>query len=396
MISRYFAFLIIEYKKAFRCIGHMLFSITCSIGLILGGIAGAGLLLYHSGLLEPVKVGVVVSDESKSLNIAINMLESMESFTSVCEIITVPDEDTAVQMLENRELESIVVLPPHFYSDLVHGTNTPARVISSEHSLLESDLFKEILRDGVILIDTGEAAIYAVNDTWADRDTGESFNEMNQSVTMDFINAVLLRDRLFKPHSTSMISFPILIELGLLAVFPLLFCLNFGFFYTSQDFIVEQKLRLYGMRPKMIALTKIFVMGSVVWILASVLLFAGIHVVSMLPMSIPVYAPSGMFYLGLLPVMLSVAAFFHLLYSYSRGDRSGGGIWLMLSIAMVLLSGAFLPVSCLPEILQKISGFLPLTWWTRSVVSLATGHGLRTAHGVCALIFFIGWGGSKS
>ena len=129
---------------------------------------------------------------------------------------------------------------------------------------------------------------------------------------------------------------------------------------------------------------------------ASLLLFAGIQVVSLLPMSIPVYAPSGMFYLGLLPVMLSVAAFFHLFYSYSRGDRSGGGIWLILSIAMVLLCGAFLPVSCLPEILQKISGFLPLTWWTRSVVSLATGHGLRTALSVCALIFFIGWGGSKS
>ena len=114
MISRYFAFLIIEYKKALRCICHMLFSITLSIGLILGGIAGAGLLLYHSGLLDPVKVGVIVADESRSLNIAINMLESMESFTSVCEIVTIPDEDTALSMLESRELASIVVLPPHF------------------------------------------------------------------------------------------------------------------------------------------------------------------------------------------------------------------------------------------------------------------------------------------
>ena len=396
MISRYFAFLIIEYKKALRCICHMLFSITLSIGLILGGIAGAGLLLYHSGLLDPVKVGVVVADESRSLNIAINMLESMESFTSVCEIVTIPDEDTALSMLESRELASIVVLPPHFYSDLVYGTNTPARVVSSEHSLLESDLFREILRDGVLLIDTGEAAIYAVNDTWEKYDTGEDFNEMNQSVTMDFINAVLLRDRLFKAHRTSMISFPILIELGLLSVFPLLFGLNFGFFYTSQDYVVEQKLRLYGMRPKMIALAKIFVMGSTMWILAAGLLFAGTHIIDFLPFAIPVYAPSAMFYLGLLPMMLSVAAFFHLLYSHSKGDRSGGGIWLILTIIMVLLSGIFLPVSCLPKVLQNVSAFLPLTWWSRYVIGLATGHGLRAALGVCALIFCIGWGGGKS
>ena len=66
--------------------GMMLMSMIGSAALILGGIAGAGLLLYHSSMLSPVRIGVVFPQGSKTMSQAISLVETMNSFSSVCEI----------------------------------------------------------------------------------------------------------------------------------------------------------------------------------------------------------------------------------------------------------------------------------------------------------------------
>ena len=166
--------------------GMMLMSMIGSAALILGGIAGAGLLLYHSSMLSPVRIGVVFPQGSKTMSQAISLVETMNSFSSVCEIQEMHDAEEALDALSRSELQAVMIFPKHFARDLVNGANTPAELITGDSPLPETTLFREILQDGVVLIDSGESAIYAINDAWSSYQSDRSFDDMNMEVTETF------------------------------------------------------------------------------------------------------------------------------------------------------------------------------------------------------------------
>ena len=187
--------------------GMMLMSMIGSAALILGGIAGAGLLLYHSSMLSPVRIGVVFPQGSKTMSQAISLVETMNSFSSVCEIQEMHDAEEALDALSRSELQAVMIFPKHFARDLVNGANTPAELITGDSPLPETTLFREILQDGVVLIDSGESAIYAINDAWSSYQSDRSFDDMNMEVTETFIMEVIQRGKVYQDHKLSRLSF---------------------------------------------------------------------------------------------------------------------------------------------------------------------------------------------
>ena len=279
--------------------GMMLMSMIGSAALILGGIAGAGLLLYHSSMLSPVRIGVVFPQGSKTMSQAISLVETMNSFSSVCEIQEMHDAEEALDALSRSELQAVMIFPKHFARDLVNGANTPAELITGDSPLPETTLFREILQDGVVLIDSGESAIYAINDAWSSYQSDRSFDDMNMEVTETFIMEVIQRGKVYQDHKLSRLSFAGMLQLGLLLLLPLLISLNFGFLYGKNDLSVERKLLPYGLTRHGIALTKIFAVASVLWLISMFTIFLQEIVLEHITFVQGLYHPSLLFCLAL-------------------------------------------------------------------------------------------------
>ena len=375
--------------------GMMLMSMIGSAALILGGIAGAGLLLYHSSMLSPVRIGVVFPQGSKTMSQAISLVETMNSFSSVCEIKEMHDADEALDALSRSELQAVMIFPKHFARDLVNGANTPAELITGDSPLPETTLFREILQDGVVLIDSGESAIYAINDAWSSYQSDRSFDDMNTEVTETFIMEVIQRGKVYQDHKLSRLSFAGMLQLGLLLLLPLLISLNFGFLYGKNDLSVERKLLPYGLTCHGIALTKIFAVASVLWLISMLTIFLQEIVLDHITFIQGLYHPSLLFCLALWLPFLSMASFVHLICSWDNGNRTGYVLLLIITLLMVLTSGTFLPVSFLPVPVRRFSEFLPFTWWRRFLMDLVLKRNFALSAVICSVIFLAGWLFSK-
>ena len=375
--------------------GMMLASLLGSAVLILTGIAGAGLLLYHSSMLSPVRIGIVFPQGSKTMSQAIGLAETMNSFSSVCEFKEMHDAEEALNALSRSELQAVMIFPKHFARDLENGTNTPAELITGDSPLPETILFREILQDGVVLIDSGESSIYAINDAWTAFQSDRSFDEMNAEVTETFIMEVIQRNRVYQDHRLSRFSFAGMLQLGFLLLLPLLISLNFGFLYGKNDLSIEQKLVPYGFSRRGIAGTKIFAIASVLWLFSMLIIFLQEVVVEHFTFIQGLYHPSLLFCLALWLPILSMTAFVHLIFSWDNGNRTGYVLLLIITLFMILTSGTFLPVSFLPGPVRKISGFLPFTWWRRFLMDIVLQRNFVLSAVICIVIFLAGWLFSK-
>ena len=394
-MNRYLTFLIIEYRRITKCLGMMLASLAGSAALILGGIAGAGLLLYHSSMLSPVRIGIVFDGGSKTMSQALGLAETMNSFSSVCKFEEMPDAEEALNALSVNELQAVMIFPKHFARDLVNGANTPAELITGDFPLPETALFREILQDGVVLIDSGESSIYAINDAWTAFRSDRSFDDMNTEVTEMFIMEVLQRNKVYQDHRLSRFSFAGMLQLGFLLLLPLLISLNFGFLYGKNDLSVERKLVPYGLTRRGIALTKIFAVSSVLWLCSMLIIFLQEAILGHIIFIRGLYHPSLLFCLALWLPILSMTAFVHLIYSWDNGNQTGYVLLLVITLLMILTSGTFLPVSFLPGPVQKISELLPLTWWRRFLMDIVLKRNCALSAVICFALFLAGWLFSK-
>ncbi len=390
-MKRYMTFLIIEYKRIFRCLFMMLASLAGSAALILAGIAGAGLLLYHSSMLSPVRIGMVFPENSRVMGQAVGLAETMSSISSVCTFEELHDAEEAVDALSRGELQAVMVFPEHFAGDLVNGANTPAELITGKSPLPETILFREILQDGVVLIDSGESAIYAINDAWSAFRSDRSFDEMNLEVTETFIMEVLQRGKVYQNHRLSRFSFTGILQLGLWLLLPLLISLNFGFLYGKNDLSIERKLVPCGLSRRGIGLMKIFAVSSVLWLVSMLFIFLQEIVLGHIRFTQGLVHPTLPLCLALWLPILSMSAFVHLVYSWDSGNGTGYVLLLVLTMLMILTSGTFLPVSFLPAPIRKISYLLPLTWWRRFLMDIVLQRNFALSAGICAVIFLAGW-----
>jgi ABC-type uncharacterized transport system permease subunit len=95
---------------------------------------------------------------------------------------------------------------------------------------------------------------------------------------------------------------------------------------------------------------------------------------------------------GLLFLAFSLACYFHLVFALAGGDGAGCVALLALNAGMVFGSGMLIPVSYLPEAVQRVSAALPAYQWNQLLLGtlfaeLPSGGAIRiAAASVCAAI----------
>jgi hypothetical protein len=296
---------------------------------------------------------------------AVRFLAAIDSVKSVSGFRYYGTEAEALQDMEDGKLQAVISLPPYFFEDVDSGANTPADIYIRQDAGQGTRVFVELLRAGVRMLQVAEAGVYAALDVaYVDRPASESWSQAGNVVAYEYIANGLMRDSVYDSVVLSVLG-----EMGYgqfyfaaaLLILLLFGGLNYVHLYKKNSDALTQKLCSEGLGEGARSVIRLLVMTIFIWLQALVLYLISCGISRIFSINLLLW--DGFVPVGLLVLSFSMACYFHLIYAVFGGGSAGCVGLLACNAVMVLACGLLVPVSYLPDIVQKIAAFLPLYRW---------------------------------
>ena len=363
----------LEVKRVLLRLGVFLFACILLMGVLGGCFFLAAKLLTERGELKRIRVAMATEqDEGSDFDLMVRLASSMESVQSICALEPM-SWDEAKTALDNKEIQAAILFPGSFYSDVMDGTNTPAKIVFPADSPFETGVFRELLLDGVSLIATAEAAIYSAEDAYTVYGGELSRRDMELMLTRIFTVTALERNHIFENRQES--------SLGeaedlyghylaaALTVLSLLAPVFLSFLFTPEEFYLERRLVLYGVPRIAGRLLKLFLMVLLTWGIDLLFLLAlrCLEDVLPIPLSVTIHP------LFLLLPVLGSCVFADAMYRF-LGVSNGVLAILLAGFSQMLLSGIVVPSVFLPAWAALPGSLLPAAGWLLGYLGAFAGH----------------------
>lgn len=380
-MKRYLFWLKIECKRAAALLPGILVKAIVLVLTISMLAFCAGKVLLSQEEEKQISIGFVADDNALT-DMLLMFIENMESVKKWCDLVPVTEEK-GMAMLERGELLGLAVLPENVVEEIISGSNEPAKLYLSEDLAPLGMVFDELASAAVRLLQVAQAQIYAAFDLAEEWDVSEeALSGICNKINLLNLQIALGRESFFETKQLSVTgqdSFITYYGGALLTLYLLFAGLFFGKYIKRSSLEQEMLEKRMGISKSAQLFGRILVTVA--------LLF----VVFLLALPLLIYAHSS----GVLRITLSVqsicllvlvlfciAAMLQLIYMISDNHRFAVLLVGMNGVIMGYLTGCFLPTPLLPQIVERISLFLPAYYIKYAVTMLfATRDGvfLRTA-----------------
>lgn len=359
-MRQFATYFLLELKKDIRMLPWFFGSILLLMVLVFSGTLAISQVFLKGQVFDAITVDMAVSDHETKVKLIADVLSSMESVKNICRFQYTTEEEARAH-LKRGESDAAIIIRDDFYKDMETGKNTPAVILFPVNDTFETRMFRQLITDGVSLIQTTEAAVYAATDAGKTYGLKVSRKEMEDLIFFSYIEKAFFRGEIFQKHVVSATG-----EYGVISYYGisgmmicLLMCgLNFSFMYGKQEDVIAEKLRVYGIGAVPSSAVKLLTAGLILWMISLILLcflqMAG-KLLGFWDLKL------GQAMIGMLPVSLSISSIFHVVYTYGR--QGGGVVLFFINIGMILCSGALIPVRYLPKALQTAGTIMPLSYW---------------------------------
>lgn len=394
-MKRIFAYMRIELKKGIKIIPFFIQSFFITAAVLILAVVFICQFLLQSQTFSKMNIGIVIPEEESSTEMVMKLISGMDSVNSICDFVYL-DEAEAQEGINNGELEAVILLTEDFYNDVNNGINTPVKILLAADSPVNEVVFKELIRSGVSMLQTAQAAVYAVDDAAKEYSLAMSKNEMEYEMSYLYLEYTFRRGNTFAETEMTPLGDIGLTEFYIACAATVLSGIfGFGFltFYQSKNRDFSRCLRRIGVNAGIESLTRIFVMALDLWIVLTVCYLVGNIAYSYLAQTASFIFPEQI--AGLFLYALAQAAFMHCIFSIFGHTENGGLIYLLLTIFMIVGAGGMLPISYFPLWMQKISGFFPLTYWQNYFLQLMwTRLEAKTVMALLVVILLFGGAGT--
>ena len=192
----------LELKRTLKSIPYFLAGAIVLV-LLAGTIAfSASKMLYGDKALGKIIVGVVVPENDRLSEMAMNMVASLDSVGSLCEF-TYTDKEEGTKLLERGEIFALMELPPGLLEGIIDGSNIPVTITFPENSGLEAAVFKELTQAGTSILGTAQAAIYSTDDYLIGHQMQSSIRQAEKDLNTVFMRYALSREAYFRTEKVS-------------------------------------------------------------------------------------------------------------------------------------------------------------------------------------------------
>ena len=325
-------------------------------------------------VLQRIDVAVVVPEENaQALEFLTDLVSAMKSVKSVCHFEYMK-EDRALEELKSGDMQAVLVFSKHLYRDLDLGRNTSVQLYVAQETSTSVQMFQELLKDGISMIWTAEAGVYAVLDQAQPGTVNPEYDDIGMQVAMYYLQIAFDRNYIFDDTVVSPYGAhdqkEYYYSTGVLWVL-LLMGMGFASLYQGDDRAIESKLRMYGIWPIKVACANIVAMTNIMLLITGAGYLIGCIFTRITQGTFLVFdmrIPVGLFFL-----CLTFAVWYHVVFALTK--RSGIGILALIACEGILAlgSGLIVPIAYLPKRLRAISVWLPLYQWNQCSMNLFFG-----------------------
>ena len=385
-MNRWFIYLKMEIRKGMGLIPFFVVSALIAGAAIFAAAAVFCAVTDRKQLFPRAEVAVVMdsdgSDDTSSekgkadlkTTMAIGLVESMSSVKSLCDFTYMSPSDAA-EGLRKGTLSAAIYLPKGTYENINSGVNTPVLFrLSPSDAAFSGSLFRQLVTDGVSMLKTVEAGIYAIDYQSAVNPPVQTLANAEDTLFGTFLKSILSRTSAFEEEGVSLFGAMSMTQFYVLSgLLLLLLLLGIGCasFYSEGERAALKYLRRYSLHPvfmsaaKWIALTLMFFVMTMICTMAA----SAIEAVSSGADGKAAVLISAGHWPMLLGVAFSIAAYVHLIYTFAS-SRQSAFIYLLTTAAIFSLAGGFLPVYYLPRSVRVLLPFIPVRMWQSALAEV--------------------------
>ena len=369
------SFFRLQNKRCLKLLGKII-AVTCLvIALLIGAVLIVGKILMDSSVIEKVQVAVVIPEEASTVKLAAKYAATIDSVDSICDFNYYKNEDKAMEDLKEGKMQVCVFFSDDFYDQVTSQYGLIQKVYVSDKDSLSFALFKNVLEDGVALLQTSAAGIYSACDTAKEYDAPISTKKIDSLLMDIYIDKLFGRGDIFDTEMVSPIgelSVERYIFFCIFVIAMLLPGLYFGGLYKPQSESVEQKLRIYGLTSHRMFVIKTIIFAELIWIVSVLTYILGSIITEVFYLNL-VYWDAAVL-LKLIPVSLVLGLIYNFIYSTCKNIRMAVVVVLLFIIWIVIGTGIVVPIDYLPAVLQKIQGFLHTTNINKMLLEIIYGN----------------------
>lgn len=366
----------LELKRTIRQLPVMLAEAVLLMG-ILGMLSfGTAKLLYRDAPAIQITIAVIEKEKNPLTDLLLNYVQGMESISEICQFLIVSEEE-GFSMLQDGKAAAALILPEGLVEGIMDGSNAPVQVCFPENAGLESALLRELTDAGVQMLRVAQAEIYGIYDTAKAYGALEQLSVLEMDI--DAYNLAFALDRLalFRTQEISAAGNLSVLQYGIASgsVFFLLL-LGMACYPMMQPYPVVLQRQLF--REGIGAGRQCF--GK--WLCGACGLGIGSLFFWLVVKSILAAAGNGAWtpkagaaQIGIsLLILLCASAFIFLVFQFAGNGTTAILLLFFLSVVMQYFAGGFLPSAFLPEAVQKVGSFLPVTYLIEAAGSLYSGR----------------------
>lgn len=364
----------LQMKKSIRVMPVFFLSIFVMTMLLVAGILIASYVAKNAGSFEKVNVAIVIPDENETSKQVMSFVEAMENVSAVCDFSYMTQKE-ADQEIKTGSMDVELLISPDFYNDVNTGVNSPVTVRMAENGRMEKKVFKELLADGVQLVQVTEASIYGTDYVLKQYDKDKLIPEMEDLLTEIYVANVLQRGDTFSQIVLSPAGQQKLSQyyaVSVLLVVTVMTGMCYGFLYRKEDVQIADLLYGRGLTPLVISVVKTLTMAIQVSVLVLVYC-AGMSIYSEVTGDDLLYVNGGTV-IQILIVAVCFAAYFHMMYSWFLESGKGGFVIFICNILMCVFSGILIPFSRMPGMIEVIRPYVPFTIWQQYITEVFLGE----------------------
>lgn len=353
------------YKKSLKVLLKSALSVVLALVLLGFGIFGLSYMVFKMQAINTVNVGVVISQEQTQAKLVARFIQAMDSVKSICSFSYLTEEK-AMEELHTGEIQAVISLPDSFSEDIYTGQEAFVDVWFSEEGALNVKIFKELVNDGISMLQTAQSGVFACVDLQGIYKAAMDQYEIANYISYVYIEAALDRDHVFEQLIMSPFGDMDLYQYYISAAFSVILLmsgLSFGYLYKKESRAVEQKLEICGLGPVKLSMIKVFVMTGILWMTGTAIYSIACIVCHALESTVILFDWTSLFWMIL--ICMAVSVYFNIVYTVFGDGLTAPVFLLTVNMLMIVCSGAVIPVSYLPLAVEKISSFMPFNHLNR-------------------------------
>nr|WP_289037577.1 ABC transporter permease [uncultured Allobacillus sp.] len=356
-----------EWKRLLKSPTLLLFTLLLPIALFIV----VGFVVYSTVQEELDEVEMIIIDEDETFETKALIKQLAGDQTLAEQIDFINGGSNLQKYLHNlKEAAAIIQIPEGFTEQLRSGNNESITVYLNDQIPFSSQLAQLFLESGQSYITSAQAGVNTVHHFYSSELEGKERKDVLQKNTIHFTFLALGRNDLFEMHegvASGLLSWNDQAVLtGILLIYFLTYILLVSIFQPKENQAIQERLQLIGVTKAKQRLATFLFHISFSWIYIFVLVW-------MISKQFDTYLPiSWPYVFQWFGIAMILAGLFMVTDRLINERASKWFVFILASVALLLINGFIIPPAYLPEYLQAA--------WLTPVRSLYVGFSSILTH----------------